>query len=169
MDATISIVTAVEPNARQQAFAVREAVFVIEQKVPLAQEFDDLDESSEHLLALIDGRVVGTTRLRMIDENISKIERVAVLEEARGFGVGAALIDAALARLRDRGCAEIKLHAQTHALGFYERFGFVAFGEAFDEDGIAHRAMSIRLDPGRPQAGTRAGHGFVKVESGEKR
>lgn len=149
MNGTLSIVTAVAPSTREQAFAVRKAVFVTEQKVPLALEFDDLDESSEHLLALIDGRAVGTTRLRMTGENSCKIERVAVLMEARGSGVGAALIDAALTRIGDQGCTEVKLHAQTHAQGFYERFGFAAYGEEFDEDGIAHRAMSIHLDPCR--------------------
>ncbi|MDH3660690.1 MAG: GNAT family N-acetyltransferase [Alphaproteobacteria bacterium] len=139
------VVLVTEEVEREAAFAVRKAVFVDEQEVSLALEFDGLDDRAEHLLAVLDGRAVGTLRLRRVDHAIVKIERVAVLREARGHAVGCALMTAALARLRKRGFGQVKLHAQTKALDFYAKLGFAAYGEVFDEDGIAHRAMRIDL------------------------
>lgn len=139
------IMPATAIRKREAAFAIREAVFVDEQKVPLLLEFDGLDDDAEHLLAMLDGRAAGTLRIRQIGGTIGKIERVAVLKTARGRSVGADLIRAALRRLRERGLREAKLHAQTHALDFYTKLGFAAYGEVFDEDDIPHRAMHIDL------------------------
>ena len=133
---------------REAAFAVRKAVFVDEQKVSLPLEFDGLDDDAEHLLARVDGRAVGTLRLRAIDPVIAKIERVAVREEARGRAIGAALVQAAIDHLQERGFHQAKLHAQTHALDFYAKLGFETHGEVFDEDGIPHRAMRMDLTKG---------------------
>ncbi len=143
----ISVSPADDPAALEQAFAVRRTVFVVEQGVGLPLEFDGKDQAAEHLLArTADGRTVGTLRLRRIGDRTGKIERVAVLKEARGLGAGAALIEAALCRLRDRAFAKAVLHAQTYAIPFYEKLGFTAHGEVFDEDGIPHIAMRQRLD-----------------------
>lgn len=135
-----------EERKLKAAFAIREAVFVDEQKVDLALEFDGLDDVAEHLLATLDGEAAGTLRIRAIDEGTAKIERVAVLKPARGRAIGAALISAALADLRDRGFRRAILHAQTHALDFYAKLGFAARGAVFEEDGIPHRAMRIDLE-----------------------
>ncbi len=129
----------------QTAFAIREAVFVDEQKIDWTLEFDGLDDGAEHLLATLGGKPAGTLRLRRADGETGKIERVAVLKEARGRAIGAALLKAAIAKLRDDGVRRAKLHAQTHALDFYAKLGFVAFGEVFDEDGIPHKAMLLDL------------------------
>lgn len=144
MDAVDVIRVTAEEDIKS-AFAIRKTVFVDEQKVDLPLEFDGLDEDAEHLLAILDGKPVGTLRLRRVDDRIGKIERVAVLKEARGLAIGTALIKAALTRLQERGFRQAKLHAQTHALGFYVELGFAAHGEVFDEDGIAHRAMQRDL------------------------
>ena len=130
---------------REAAFAIREAVFVDEQEIPLPLEFDGLDDEADHLLAKLNGKAVGTLRLRRIGGASAKIERVAVLEHARSHGVGAALIIAAVERLREQSLREARLHAQTYALGFYTKLGFTAFGQVFDEDGIPHRAMRMDL------------------------
>ena len=143
--APIEIVLVTTPHEQQEAFAIRGTVFVDEQKVPLSLEFDALDDDAEHLLAKLDGHAAGTLRLRDVDDSTGKIERVAVLESVRGRSVGAKLVQAALSRLRERGVEKAKLHAQTHALDFYARLGFIAYGEVFDEDGIPHRAMHIEL------------------------
>ena len=90
-------------------------------------------------------RVGQRLRFRSVDRTDAKIERVAVLADARGHAVGAALVKAAIEHLRERGFRTAKLHAQTYALGFYAKLGFAAFGEVFDEDGIPHKAMRLDL------------------------
>ncbi len=144
MDA-VQVTPITEDWQREAAFAIRETVFIDEQRIDPPLEFDGLDDNADHLLAMEDGRAVGTLRLRPISDEIAKIERVAVLKEARGRAVGAALIDAALQHLRRRGFREARLHAQTYALNFYAKHGFVAEGEDFDEDGIPHRVMLLDL------------------------
>jgi predicted GNAT family N-acyltransferase len=83
--------------------------------------------------------VLGTGRL-LPDGHIG---RMAVLRQARGAGVGSALLRALMQAARARGDREVMLSAQTHALPFYERFGFVAEGEAYDDAGIPHRVMRL--------------------------
>ena len=89
---------------------------------------------------------MGTLRVRCLDEGgTAKIERVAVLPVARGSKVGRALLRAALALAGSAGAHTASLHAQTTAQGFYGKFGLVAFGPEFMEDGIAHIAMRLSL------------------------
>jgi predicted GNAT family N-acyltransferase len=66
---------------------------------------------------------------------------MAVLEAWRGQGVGSALLKALLRLAHDRGIRRVRLNAQSRAVGFYQRHGFVAEGQEFIEAGIAHRAM----------------------------
>ena len=72
---------------------------------------------------------------------MGSLGRLAVAREARGLGVGVALVTAIEEAARARGLAAVDLHAQTHALAFYERLGYVAYGPEFPDAGIAHRAM----------------------------
>ncbi|WBL33611.1 GNAT family N-acetyltransferase [Sinirhodobacter sp. HNIBRBA609] len=124
--------------------ALRRRVFIEEQNVPEELEIDDLDDIAIHLLAFVEDRPVGTARLFIKDET-GKIGRVCVLPEARGTGLGAALIRAACQHLKDRGCTAAQLGSQTHALPFYEKLGFAAFGPIYDDAGIPHRDMLRRL------------------------
>ena len=124
--------------------AIRRAVFVQEQNVPEELEQDDHDATAVHLLAVADGVPVGTARL-LIDGQSAKIGRVALLPQARGKGAGAALMRAALDELRARGVTTAKLGAQTHAIVFYEKLGFSAYGPEYDDAGIPHRDMSRTL------------------------
>ena len=123
---------------------IRRKVFVEEQAVPEELELDAHDATAVHLLAVADGRPVGTARL-LIDGDHAKIGRVAVLAETRGTGAGAALMRAALDELRARGVREVALGSQTHAIGFYERLGFRAHGPEYDDAGIPHRDMTLLL------------------------
>ena len=124
--------------------ALRRAVFVDEQGVPPDEEWDDLDTDAVHLLARdTQGKPLGTARL-WLDGGVGHIGRVCVLGEARGTGLGAALMHAALDALRARGAVRAELGAQCHALAFYEKLGFVAEGPVYDDAGIAHRHM-IRI------------------------
>ena len=124
---------------------LRRVVFIEEQGVSEADEVDDLDAVALHLLALVGGEAVGTARL-LAQGEVGKIGRVCVLQQARGAGIGAALIRAALARFRTvPGLTKAKLGAQLHALGFYEGLGFEAFGLVYDDAGIEHRDMVLAL------------------------
>lgn len=121
--------------------AIRFRVFVEEQAVPEDLELDGEDAGAAHWLALSDGKPVGTLRL-LRDGHIG---RLAVLSEARGQGIGSALLDAALRHAREQAQREVYLHAQVHALVFYERRHFRAEGPEFLDAGILHRLMRLSL------------------------
>ena len=121
--------------------AIRHAVFVVEQHVPEEDEWDDQDSASQHVLAFADGVPVGTGRL-LPDGHIG---RMAVLKPWRGQGVGRALLTALLAMARQAGFIEAVLHAQTHALNFYKKQGFLESGPEFMEAGIPHCVMRLKL------------------------
>jgi predicted GNAT family N-acyltransferase len=122
-------------------FDLRHEVFVVGQDVPEELERDDLDAVSDHAVALVDGVVVGTGRL-LPDGTIG---RMAVSASARGRGIGAAVLGVLERRARERGLAAVELHAQVHALGFYDRYGYVPYTEVYLEAGIEHRSMRKEL------------------------
>ena len=131
--------------------SIREPVFVVEQDVPLEEEWDELDPKCQHVIARdAEHKPIGTGRLT--PEH--KIGRMAVLREWRGKGVGEALLVALIDQARAQGLREVSLNAQVGALGFYEKFGFQPYGERFEEAGIEHQAMKRVLDP--PVPGPRA-------------
>jgi predicted GNAT family N-acyltransferase len=124
--------------------AIRTEVFVHEQAVPEDEEWDELDAVSQHVIARDDaGKAIATGRLTPK----GTIGRMAVLREWRGKGVGEAVLRVLLEQARARHHEHIEIHAQSHAIAFYERAGFAAHGEEFDECGIAHRHMRIALAP----------------------
>lgn len=125
--------------------ALRRAVFIDEQGVSEADEIDDQDDVAIHLLASDDGHPLGSARLLVTGDTV-KVGRVCVLAQARGTGLGAALMRAAVDHARTiPGVAHVRLGAQTHALGFYERLGFRPYGDVFDDAGIPHRMMVLDL------------------------
>ncbi len=130
------------PEDANQLQLVREKVFVIEQNVPHSLEWDGLDAESLHMLAETpDKHPIGTGRL-LPDGHIG---RMAVLADWRGQGVGSALLSGLIEEGRSRGFAQLILNAQVRAIAFYERQGFKAEGETFDEAGIPHRRMVLPL------------------------
>jgi predicted GNAT family N-acyltransferase len=130
---------------RMQCLAIRRVVFIAEQGVPEADEIDDLDDVCTHFLAVDDtGRALGTARLRIVDDK-AKAQRVAVWRDARGRGVGRALMDALEREAHARGARSLVLAAQISAVPFYERLAYDAFGEVFDDAGIPHRQMRKAL------------------------
>ena len=130
---------------REDCYAIRTAVFCREQGVSADLEFDGLDDSCRHYLARIGETAVGTARLRPLGRGEAKFERVAVLKDYRGRGIGWALMERALADARADGHIRALLHAQTHAGAFYRRLGFRQEGEGFMEAGIPHILMSMDL------------------------
>ncbi|GAA2645141.1 MULTISPECIES: GNAT family N-acetyltransferase [Streptomyces] len=134
----------------KSCFAVRSEVFVVEQSVPESIEYDAYDADAVHVLAVdAQGVPLGTGRLlygpaalgKTGDPTVGSLGRLAVTKAARGLGVGVALVRAIEAEAGRRGLTAVDLGAQTHALGFYERLGYVAYGPEFQDAGIPHRAM----------------------------
>ncbi|MGW6821473.1 GNAT family N-acetyltransferase [Streptomyces sp. NPDC055005] len=135
-------------------YAVRTEVFVVEQCVPESIEYDAYDAIAVHVLAEgPDGESLGTGRLLHGPEALGKtgapeigsLGRLAVAKSARGLGVGAALVRAIEAEAARLGLTAVDLGAQTHALAFYERLGYEAYGPEFQDAGIPHRSMRRRL------------------------
>lgn len=127
---------------KPEAQAIRYEVFVLEQKVPLEMEWDEMDAQCLHAVAFMaddDGaeHAVGTGRL-LPDGHIG---RMAVRKDARGAGVGAALLLALMQQARLRGERQVALSAQSHAEEFYARYGFVREGEQYQDAGIPHVHM----------------------------
>ncbi|MEE4362157.1 MAG: GNAT family N-acetyltransferase [Pseudomonadales bacterium] len=141
------------PEEAEALRSIRHRVFVDEQQVPEDVEWDDRDDDAIHFIAVDHrGEAIGTGRL--LPEG--QIGRMAVLAARRGFGIGRALLDAALAAARDRGDREVFLNAQVEALPFYEAAGFHSVGSEFVEAGIRHQRMECVLGiPFQPE--TRSG------------
>jgi len=122
--------------------AIREQVFVVEQRVPVEEEVDALDPISRHVVARdTDGNAIATARLTPKHT----IGRMAVLGEWRGKGVGEALLRTLVEQARMLGWPEVTLDAQTHAIAFYERAGFIVEGPEFLDCDIPHRVMRLAL------------------------
>jgi YbgC/YbaW family acyl-CoA thioester hydrolase len=130
-----------------EAQAIRTAVFVDEQKVPMDIERDAADTGAVHALARNRlGLAVGTGRLLAAEGagHPARIGRMAVSRALRGANIGRELLEALMAAAARRGDAEVTLHAQVSAIGFYRRAGFAPHGERFEEAGIGHLEMRRR-------------------------
>lgn len=157
MSTPYTVRVAGDPADREACFAVRKEVFVGEQGVPEDIEYDAHDATALHVLAIgADGIPLGTGRLLHGeaaagktggDASVGSLGRLAVTRRARGLGVGAALVRAIEDAARGLGLTAVDLHAQTQALGFYERLGYTAYGPEFQDAQIAHRAMRRPLGP----------------------
>ncbi|GAC1402419.1 MAG: GNAT family N-acetyltransferase [Candidatus Velthaea sp.] len=132
-----------------EALRVRFAVFVDEQRVPAEIEIDEHDRTdADAVHALVrdaSGAVVAAGRYYLRDAETVQIGRMAVARSARGAGAGRALLDALMAEARRRGFRAATLDAQDHALGFYEKAGYVAAGETHYDAGILHQPMRRAL------------------------
>lgn len=155
----IRVVAPDEPAGLAGCHAVRRAVFIIEQRISEEEEMDAYDAYAVHLLATGPQGPLGTVRFlhgAAADKKYGQagvdgartaaLGRLAVIQAARGTGLGVALVRAVEAEAARLGLTEVYLEAQTHALGFYERLGYAAYGPEFDEgSGIPHRAMRKTL------------------------
>lgn len=120
--------------------SVREQVFIIEQQVPIALEWDGLDDNAVHLMVLHkNGNAVGCARL--IGDG--SIGRMAVLKPWRGLGIGTALLKAAIAYYQQHNIQPITLSAQTHAIPFYQKAGFEGCSAPYLDAGILHVDMQL--------------------------
>jgi len=131
------------PQDLEKAFEIRRIVFVIGQNCAPDEEYDEFEQSCRHFLAKYQGIQVGTCRIRETEFGI-KLERFAVLEQFRGHQIGATLVKNCLQKIGHTQ-KKIYLHAQEHAIGFYEKFGFETTGDRFYEANIPHFKMIYHL------------------------
>lgn len=141
-------ITPVENEAElETARSIRTRVFVEEQGCPPDVEWDGKDETSRHVLGIVDGEAVATARWRAVayeDEIVAKLERFAVLPSYRGEGRGTQLVDAVIDDARNAGFDTFLIHAQAHLEDWYERLGFASTGPSFEEAGMPHVEMVSR-------------------------
>jgi predicted GNAT family N-acyltransferase len=142
MSERITLVTSTASGAKWQAItALRRRVFIEEQNVPESEEWDPADATATHIAAIFHNgekyQLVGCARI-LAD---GQIGRMAVQKKWRRRGVGAALLQYTIGIARRMQLETVSLNAQTHAIGFYQRYGFVAEGEEFMDAGIPHRKM----------------------------
>ena len=124
------------------AARVRTEVFVQEQGIPLALEWDESDAGAVHAVAYNGlGQPIATGRLLVHGPGIGRIGRMAVSRALRGQHLGRDLLQALMGQARERQDAEVLLHAQRSAQGFYENEGFMTRGDGFVEADIPHIEM----------------------------
>lgn len=130
---------------QKKAQEIRHEVFVIGQNVPAELEIDEFERDAIHYLAFLNNNPVGAARWRITNEGV-KLERFAVLIEFRGRGIGSAMVEKILSDIKrdpEAGDREIYLHAQIDAIPLYRKFGFVKYGNMFDEAGLMHYSMRL--------------------------
>ncbi len=145
----LDIIIATDPRDIGVCMALRRAVFIDEQGVSEAEEVDGEDHACTHVLARLGNVPAGAARFQYRQDagkHYAKIQRVCVPEGLRGHGVGAAVITFIVAQVREEKRTRIiRLGAQTHALAFYQGLGFQEYGEEYDDAGIPHKDMEMKL------------------------
>ena len=142
MSAGIRLATGDWATLGEDASRVRVDVFVREQRIPRELEWDEWDARSLHCVAYLDDVPIATGRL-LPDAHIG---RMAVLAAHRRSGVGGGILQALIRAARERGDPRVELSAQCYVVAFYERHGFACLGAPYDEVGIPHQRMELRLD-----------------------
>ena len=128
-------------EAENDLRAIRTPVFIEEQLVAPDFEWDELDASAVHLLAMQNSQPIAC--LRIID--FHKIGRMAVLKDWRGIGLGCALLLEAVAVCKNYGSKSIHLSAQKHAIEFYRKAGFEVTSLEYCDVHIPHVDMQLDL------------------------
>jgi predicted GNAT family N-acyltransferase len=140
---TYKIIQAQTDELKNKAFRIREEVFVIEQKVERADEFDHFESESFHFVALDENEEpIGAARWRTTEKGV-KLERFAVKKGQRGKGIGTSLVSSVLHSIQEKmpQGTYLYMHSQLEAVALYTRFGFEKEGDVFDECGIMHYLM----------------------------
>jgi len=126
---------------QQDAKLIRTLVFIQEQGIAEADEWDEQDAISQHFVLYDQDQPIATARL--LQNN--SVGRVAVLKAYRGQGLGQMIMQEILAYARKQQREFLHLSSQVHAISFYEQFGFAVQGEAYDECGIPHIEMIMPI------------------------
>jgi predicted GNAT family N-acyltransferase len=147
--AMIEIIRVTAQDQLQDCFAIRKKVFVEEQQVSEDLEIDEKDDSPSachHMLLMYDGKPAAASRWYSYNEQTAKLQRVAVLIEHRGKGLGKSIIQAMEEHARELGYAATILDGQCQAEAFYLKLGYVTISqEPFYDAGILHVRMQKQL------------------------
>jgi len=134
-----------DKNDLLSCLKLRRTVFIEEQNVPEDEEVDGDDLNCEHILLTIDDIPVGAARLKYYD-NFIKVQRVCVLKDYRGQGIGSNIINFIINYVKENDiCQSVRLGSQTHALEFYKGLGFIEFGDEYLDAGILHKDMAYQI------------------------
>ena len=128
---------------KKKAFAIREEVFVIEQRVAAEDEFDEYEKEAHHFVALDEKDMpIGSARWRFTEKGV-KLERFTVKKNLRGKGLGSEIVQAVLHDISKHAKPGtfMYMHSQLDAVPLYAKFGFQKKGDLFDECGIMHYLM----------------------------
>lgn len=129
------------------ALLLRQNTFIVEQNVPYP-DIDGKDLQSRHLFGVVEGQLVAYLRALpcgLFEPGHLSFGRVVVKKEARGLGLGRAIVQECINHLdRDSKKIPIKISSQLYLRNFYSGFGFEALGEPYIEDRIPHIAMIRR-------------------------
>jgi predicted GNAT family N-acyltransferase len=129
----------------EDAFYVRQTVFVKEQNVPVEEEIDEFENDSVHFVLYDDTKnPIGAGRYRTFDA-YGKVERICILSSNRKGGAGKAIMNKIEEYALNSGAPALKLNAQTHAIPFYSKLGYEVVSEEFLDAGIPHRTMIKKL------------------------
>ena len=139
------IKTALLPQELPAIQTIRRLVFQTEQGVEAELDFDGQDETSVQIIAYFDSQPVGTARIRYLNNETAKIERLAVLSTARGQGIGKKIMEKAIEVVAQKNIQEVLIHAQEYIKGLHQQLGFEQEGEEFEEAGITHVKMRKKL------------------------
>ena len=129
----------------EAACKIRHTVFVEEQKIPPEFDRDENEDKCHHALILSGETPAACCRILPLEENAWQLQRVAVLSYFRSKGMGKALVNGALEKIRTLGGKKVKARVETYALKFYEKLGFEQYGEEYEVGGIMHVEMSRYL------------------------
>ena len=141
----LSITLVKSKQQLDDAIDVRFRVYVLGQKIKKSVEFDGLEDVADHFVAYVGKAPVGTIRIRYPRPGTAKIERLAVLMAYRKQGIGKKLMRHAERYLKRKGIKTVIMHAQRHAIGFYEALGYKVYGKPFMEARIPHVKMKMRI------------------------
>src|SRR5437762_11825194 len=128
------------------ALALRQDVLVVEQSAPYA-DLDFVDQQADHLLATVNDKLIGYARCfgPLPDKPSASFGRVVVARSHRRTGLGKELVRRALIRLATGSCPDVVIAAQLYLEEFYARFGFARDGQPYNDTGILHVDMRLRL------------------------
>jgi len=132
-------------NEKNDAFLVRQQVFVAEQGVPVHLELDDFDQTAVHFVAYDRELPIGAGRIREPEPGIAKVERVCILPNYRGKHLGNLMMEKMESYAKETGLTSVKLNAQSYAVPFYEKLRYEITSPEFMDAGIPHRAMKKDL------------------------
>ena len=123
----------------------RSEIFLLEQNI-VCQDMDDVDYDSLHCFLQENGRITAYLRAYYKEDDASVIKLGRVLSLEHGVGLGTRLMQESIDYIRaNLPCEKLSINAQCHAVGFYERFGFMVVSDEFLEEGVPHVVMDLEI------------------------